>query len=181
MTPAAAKPKRSQTASEAELAQRQSQADDPEKGLKAQAREERAQQKAELAAGKGGPSGAKLKTVVAQRTGDPNGKPLFGTVDNMTRRHGAEPLQGHFVRIDYSKSGAVKAVKDQLAPKGSALDAQGFEPGIGSADYGVYLGPGQLGDDGYPETAIVFLRDEHAAQIVVPYDALVAEQAGGRR
>ena len=173
---------RPQTASEAELEQRENGPEGTgEQALKERAKEERKAQKAELAAGKKGPSGAKLKTVAAQRTGDPDAKPVAGIVDNMTRRDGAEPLQGHFVRIDYSKANVRNMVQDQLAPKGSALAEQGFEPGIGSADYGVYLQPGVLGADGYPETAVVFLRDEHATRIIVPYDALVADTAGGRR
>lgn len=180
MSPTAAKPTRSKTAAEAELEQRDSSVD-PDEGLKEQAKEQRAQQKAQLAAGKRGPSGPKLKTVSAQRTGDPDAKPIGGTVDNMTQRDGAEPLLGHFVRIDYSKANAKQIVKDQLAPKGSALADQDFEPGIGSADYGVFYEVGVVGEDGYPETAVVVLRDEHAARINVPYAALVRDTAGGRR
>ena len=178
---AAAKAKaRGKTAAEAELEQRDQTAD-PSEPLKEQAKEQRQQQRAELAAGKKGPSGPKLKTVSAQRTGNPDEKPIGGTVDNMTQRDGSEPLLGHFVRIDYSKANAKQIVKDQLAPKGSALADQGFEPGIGSADYGVFYEVGVVGDDGYPETAVVVLRDEHAARINVPYEALVRDTAGGRR
>jgi hypothetical protein len=173
--PTASKASRSEakTAAEAELAQRQETAADPEKGLKSQAREERKDQREQLAAGKKGPSGAKLKSIVAQRTGDPNAKPLNGLVDNMTRRDGADPLEGHFVTIDYSAKATASQVQAQLGDH--------VEPGVGSADYGVYLGPGEIGEDGYPVTAIVFLRDEHAAQIVVPYDSLRRATSGGRR
>ena len=173
MTPAAAKPKRSQTAAEAELSQRQERAADPEKGLKEQAREQRKEQREELAAGKKGPSGAKLKTIAAQRTGDPNAKPVAGRVDNMTRRDGSDPLEGHFVHIDYSKASVRDAVKAQLGDH--------VEPGIGSADYGVFTEVGEIGEDGYPVTAVVFLRDEHGARITVPFDALSRDTAGGRR
>lgn len=137
--------------------------------------EQKKEQREQLAAGKKGPSGAKLKTVVAQRTGDPNAKPVNGIVDNMTRRDGAEPLQGHFVLIDYAgNKGVAEDVQRQLGN-------DDVEPGPGVADYGVYTQPGELGDDGYPVTAVVFLRDEHAAQVVVPYKALKRALAGGRR
>jgi hypothetical protein len=132
------------------------------------------EQREALAAGKKTPSGtAKLETVAESRSKRPGEKPLFGTVDNMTARDGSDPLEGHFVLIDYSKKATREAVVAQLGDH--------VEPGIGSADYGVYLEPGEVGKDGYPVTAVVFLRDEHAARIVVPYDCLKRATAGGRR
>lgn len=175
MSPSTAKPSRSKTAAEAELEQRQSGPEGGgEKALKQDAREQRAEQKDELAVGKKlGSAGAKLKTVAEQRAKRPGEKPLTGTVDNMTARDGSDPLEGHFVTIDYSKKATRDLVQKQLGDH--------VEPGVGSADYGVYLEPGTIGEDGYPETAVVFLRDEHAAQIVVPYDSLSRSLAGGRR
>lgn len=103
-----------------------------------------------------------------------------GRVDSVTSRTDADALQGHFVLIDYSDAAVAEAVKEQMAPKGSPLAEQGFEPGIGSADYGVYNHPGEVGEDGYPVTAVVTLRDEHACMVVVPYAALRPSQAGRR-
>jgi hypothetical protein len=173
MAAKASSTRRAPTAAEAELQNRQDRAADPDKALKDQAREQRAEQRSELAAGKRGPTGPKLKTVAEQRTGRPGEKPLNGLVDNMTQRDGSDAIEGHFVTIDYSVSGVAKQVKDQL---GDHVD-----PGVGSADYGVFLDVGETDSDGYPLIARVFLRDEHAAIVNVPYKALRRTAAGGRR
>ena len=149
-----------------------------EEGLSDEAKE---QQKAALAAGKKGPSGFTPDNVVESRTKRPGATPVNAVVDNMTARDGADPLEGHFVVIDYSKKATRDFVQAQLAPEGSPLAEQGFEAGLGSADYGVYLGAGEVGKDGYPVTIRVHLRDEHAAIINVPYDACRRATAGGRR
>lgn len=112
-------------------------------------------------------------TPAEHRAGRIGAKPLDGRVDNMTRRSDADVLDGHFCRIDYGKlSKAERASVESIVGEGNT--------GVGRADYGIYLNPGQLAEDGYPLTAVVLLRDEHSAQIVVPYDALVPAQAGGR-
>jgi hypothetical protein len=171
-----------QTAAEAELAQRKAGPEGTgEQALKERAKDERSQQRAELRAGKAGETGPKLRSPAEQRTGRRGEKPLNGVVDNMTQRSGSDAIEGHFVTIDYSDKDVVKAVKNQLAPKGSGLDDQGFEPGVGSADYGTFLDVGETDEDGYPLIARVFLRDEHAAIINVPYKALRRSTAGGRR
>lgn len=149
-----------------------------EEGLSDEAVE---QQKALLAAGKKTPSGFEAKNVVESRTRKPGETPLNGVVDNMTARDGSDPIEGHFVIVDYSKKATREIVENQLAPEGSPLAEQGFQAGLGSADYGVYMGAGEIGKDGYPVTGRVFLRDEHAAIINVPYDALRRATAGGRR
>ena len=139
-------------------------------------------QEEQLKAGKSGPSGGfEPKNVVESRTKRPGATPVNGVVDNMTARDGSDPLEGHFVLIDYSKKATRDFVQAQLAPEGSPLADQGFEPGLGSADYGVYLDAGEVGKDGYPVTIRVHLRDEHAAIINVPYDACRRAPAGGRR
>ena len=144
--------------------------------------EAKKQQDEALAAGKKGPSGGFTPdNVVESRTKRPGATPVNGVVDNMTQRDGSDALEGHFVLIDYSKKATREFVQQQLAPEGSALAEQEFEVGTGSADYGTYLGAGEVGKDGYPVTGRVFLRDEHAAIINVPYDALRRAPAGGRR
>ena len=174
-----------------ELQQRQSPEGDGEKGLKDQAREQEKAQRQQLAGGKAKGEVAKSAradkkalrqgNVAVARDGVQGNGPTRGRVDNMTRRDDTDVDEGHFCLIDYSKAATVKMVKDQLAPDGSALANQGFEPGLGSADYGVYLQPGALNaETGYPETAIVLLRDEHSAQVVVPYDAIKPAPAGRR-
>lgn len=164
---------------------------DRESALKSEAREQEKAQRAQLAGGKAKGDVAKAArgerkalrqgNVAVARDGVQGNGPTRGRVDNMTRRDDTDVDEGHFCFINYSDKSVVQAVKDQLAPKGSALDAQGFEPGLGSADYGVYLQPGALNPEtGYPETAIVLLRDEHSAQVVVPYDAIQPAGAGRR-
>jgi hypothetical protein len=164
---------------------------DRESALKDQARDQEKAQRQQLAGGKAKGDVAKSAradkkalrqgNVAVARDGVQGNGPTRGRVDNMTRRDDTDVDEGHFCFIDYSKAEVRKMVQDQLAPKGSALEAQGFEPGLGSADYGVYLQPGALDDEtGYPVTAIVLLRDEHSAQIVVPYDAIKPAGAGRR-
>jgi hypothetical protein len=178
--------KRSPTAAEAELQQRQADPEGDVQALKDDAREQRKQQSAQLSAGKG-PRGLRSGSHVVkgnpaeQRTRRPGEKPIGGTVDNMTARDGADPLVGHMVTIDYSKKETRDFVQNQLAPEGSALAGQGFEVGTHSADYGALLDVGEVGDDGYPVTGKVFLRDEHAAIVNVPWSALRRSLAGGRR
>lgn len=123
---------------------------------------------------------AKLKSIPEQRTGRKGEQPLAGRVDNMTRRDDSDVLEGHFCLIDYSGADGTKAAKSVTDTLTEAA-LQGRKPGVGVADYGVYLQPGELDDDGYPTTAVVMLRDEFAAQVVVPYAALRPAPQGGRR
>jgi hypothetical protein len=173
-----------------ELQQRGNPEGDP-KALEKTARDQEKAQREQLAGGKAKGGVAKAAqgerkalrqgNVAVARDGVQGNGPTRGRVDNMTRRDDTDVDEGHFCLIDYSKAETRKMVQDQLAPKGSALEAQGFEPGLGSADYGVYLQPGALNPDtGYPETAIVLLRDEHSAQVVVPYDAIKPAGSGRR-
>jgi hypothetical protein len=161
----------------------------PEQGLKQAAKEQETAQRGQLAGGKakGEARKAASEDRKAARQGniaklrDGGEGPVGGRVDNMTRRDDTDVDMGHFCYIDYSNKEAKQAVQDQLAPKGSALEKQGFEAGLGSADYGVYLAPGSTDENNYPVTAIVLLRDEHSAQVVVPYDAIKPAPQGGRR
>jgi hypothetical protein len=181
----------SPVAARAELDQRQQGPEgDAEGALKQDAKQQEQAQSAQLAAGRA--KGAARKAAAADRRaarqgnvavlrdGEVGSGPVRGRVDNMTRRDDTDVNEGHFCYIDYGNAEAKKMVLSQLAPKGSALAQQGFEPGVGSADYGVYLQAGGLDETGYPVTAVVLLRDEHAAQVVVPYDAISPAPARGR-
>jgi hypothetical protein len=93
-------------------------------------------------------------------------------VDNMTRRSDADALQGHFVSIDLSDAKAKKAV-EAVVGEGNAS--------FGNGDYGVFVGPGDVDEHGYPVTATVFLRDDNGVQVSgIPYSALTPADAGRR-
>lgn len=111
-------------------------------------------------------------TAAEHRAGVAGAVPIAGRVDNMTRRSDADVLEGHFCTIDLS-------VKDAKAGVEALIGDGNAHPGSG--DYGVYVGPGSLGDDGYPVTARVLLRDQHAGEVLVPYASLFPALAGGRR
>lgn len=137
-----------------------------------QAKEQEKQQRAELRAGAKTPKGvATLETIPEQRSNRPGEKPLLARVDNMTRRQDSEPLEGHFVSIDLTNEDAKRGVEAVIG-EGNAR----FESG----DYGVYLEPASVGEDGYPVTVRVQLRDDHAAIVNVPFEALSPARAGRR-
>jgi hypothetical protein len=177
--PSASQSRRSSTKSESpvtardELDQQQVDDDAQRKAQEQTAKEQEKQQADELRAGAKSTRGAaKLKSVAEQRTGREGEKPLFGRVDNMTRRDDSDPLEGHFVLIDYNGDGGKDAQKAMTAALGERA-LGGRDVGVGVADYGVYTEPGELGADGYPVTAVVMLRGEfRPAQVVVPYAAL---------
>lgn len=186
MPPVAAKPKskasakkqpatersESPTAAEEELAARDGGADASQDQLEQRAKEQKAQQADQLKQGaKAAKDAAKLDTIPEQRANRPGETPLMARVDNMTRRSDEDALEGHFCTIDLSNKDAKAGVEAQIG-EGNARP--------GSGDYGVYLEPGAVGEDGYPVTARVQLRDEHAAVVVVPYAALYPAQAGRR-
>jgi hypothetical protein len=153
---------------------------DPNKAEREQARARAAQVKAtekaqadQLKAGQRGNSDHSEETIAEQRAGHPGAQPVGGRIDNMTRRSDADVLDGHFCTIDLEHDGAREAVEAVIG-EGNA------QRGV-AGDYGIYLQPGQIGANGYPDTAVVMLRDEHAAQVVVPYAALSPAPQGGRR
>lgn len=173
----------SPVAARSELEQQSAGAEVDPKAAEKAAKDQESQQSAELKAGKR--QGAKLRdhsamTIPEQRANQPGTVPIGGRVDNMTRRDDSDVLQGHFCLIDYGSDAGADAGKAVAAQLGEAA-LHGREPGTGVADYGVYLEPGSIGEDGYPQTAIVMLRDEFAAQVVVPYAALKPAPQGGRR
>jgi hypothetical protein len=91
-----------------------------------------------------------------------------GFIDQASRRSGDDALEGGFVTLDLNDKG----VKD-------AYKSVGLEDHRGQI--GVYLEPATLNPDtGIPETAIVRLRDNTHARVVVPDEALSPAEAGGR-
>jgi hypothetical protein len=163
----------SPVAARAELDQQQVDDDAQREAQEQTAKDQERQQADELKAGAKSTRGAaKLKSVAEQRTGREGEKPLFGRVDNMTRRDDSDPLEGHFVVIDYGGDGGKEAQKLMAAALGEQA-LGGREVGVGVADFGVYTEPGELGSDGYPVTAVVMLRGEfQPLQVTVPYAAL---------
>jgi hypothetical protein len=117
-------------------------------------------------------------TPAEQRTGVMGTKPIEGRVDNMTRRDDSDVLQGHFCVIDFDDNDHGKAAREAVeAMIGEGNAKRGF------GDYGVYIEPGTLDENGYPLTATVMLRDEHSCLVSsVPYGALrPIPGQGGRR
>lgn len=117
-------------------------------------------------------------TPAEQRSGVIGTKPIDGRVDNMTRRDDSDVLQGHFCLIDFNDDDHGKAAVEAVEAAIGEGNAR-----TGSGDYGVYVEPGSLDENGYPLTATVLLRDEHSCLVSsVPYGALrpVVGQ-GGRR
>jgi hypothetical protein len=124
------------------------------------------QQQDELKAGKSGGADKPHDDIAANRTspGAHNSVgPQGGLVDNMTARDRSDVAEGTFCTVDRTHKG----VDTDLLPEG--------EDG-----YGVYLEPAVVGKDGYPETAIVRLRDDTHRTIRVPYESLRPAVAGRR-
>lgn len=74
-------------------------------------------------------------------------------IDGFTRRHGGEPLTGHFVRVC---------------------------DGDNAGRYGVYEENATVDDTGYPLTVILTTRDDRHERLVVPFDDLEPAEAGAR-
>lgn len=117
------------------------------------------------------PAGARVGQTVDTPT-------VMGKVDQMSRRSGADALEGHFVTIDPTVDGVEDAyrdarlIRDEDDPRGEYRHT-GF--------YGVYIQPAATDPvTGIPVTAVVRLRDDTNALVRVPYEALSPAQAGGR-
>lgn len=96
-----------------------------------------------------------------------------GFMDQASRRSGADALEGHFVHIDLNDKDVKKAYED-------AFPEDRFPNGH-RGDYGVYLEPVLRDPEtGVPVTAVVRLRDDTNARLVLPYAALRPAEAGGR-
>ena len=109
-----------------------------------------------------------------QHAGFTGNGPQAGFVDQITRRTASDALEGHFVRIDLNADGVKEAYKQVQG----LYDADTDE--VHRGDYGVYLTPAALDENGYPVTAVVRLRDETNAVVAVPYEALRPAEAGSR-
>jgi hypothetical protein len=87
--------------------------------------------------------------------------PIGGFVDQLTARPG-DALEGHFVKIDLNADNLPDGLKES------------------GRDFGVYVEPATIGEDGYPLTAQVRLRDETNQLVTVPYAALRNTEQRGR-
>ncbi len=165
----------SPVAARAELDARQ-ETDNTDENLKAAAKEQEKTQADELAAGAKAKPGAHQENIdndnvaAARRSSGFNGNGAqSGFIDQISRVHGDDALEGHFVTIDLNNKGVQDAFKT----------TKGLEDHKG--DYGVYMEPGDLDPDtGRPLTALVRLRDETNALVALPYEALTAATARGR-
>lgn len=149
-------------------------ASDP--GLEQRAKDQERQQREELGSkltGSAAQAASKLQTsevTAAARAGvQAQTATQGGFMDQASRRSGEDALEGHFVTIDLSNKDVQQAYSDVR------LDGH-------RGDYGVYLEPALRDpDSGIPVTAVVRLRDETHARVVVPYEALTPAGGGGRR
>jgi hypothetical protein len=91
--------------------------------------------------------------------------PVEARVDQLTSRGPGDVLQGHFCTIDRTH----KDLSDQVTERLAGVDG-----------YGVYLEPAEIGEDGYPVSALVRLRDDSHAVVQVPYAALRPAEPRGR-
>jgi hypothetical protein len=158
-----------------QLNQADGEQNDPRKRLEKQATEQEKARDEALAAGAKAKADPAQESDVpaAKRTGREDEKTVNGFVDQMSRQHGGQPFEGHFVSVDLSDKGAIEGYK------ASGLVDDDDNPVAG--DYGVYIEPGQLDKEtGLPVTAVVRLRDATNARVVVPYAALRPAEARGR-
>lgn len=145
---------------------------DSTKQLQQTAKDQEKQQAQELKEGKASTSAERRAASARQRELDrgnkiggwkPGQKPLNGFTDQLTRRHGNEAIEGHFVTVDLNHKGVPDAMKE-------AGDS-----------YAVYLEPGDINpDNGYPETIVVRARSATNARYTIPYEAASHSEAGGR-
>jgi hypothetical protein len=140
--------------------------------LEEQAKEQEARQKEELKTSHDADSGFKQKLVDegnvagARRPNSTTQGAVNGFTDQLTRRDGSEPMEGHFVTIDQSVDGVLDAYKSA----GLTDDDDNVVPHAGN--YGVYLTVGAVNEDnGYPETIVVRLQDATFTNVTVPYGA----------
>jgi hypothetical protein len=153
---------------------------------KAQRREVRDQEKTqreELAQKDTGPA-AKAATALQKMAGEAPAAARAGThsnaptrggfMDQLSRRSGADALEGHYVTIDMGDKDVKQAFEDKFG-----TDDDGNLNHTGN--FGVYMEP-QLRnpDTGIPETISVRLRDDTHALVVVPYEACSPAGPRGR-
>lgn len=174
--------KRATTRSDSPVAAReQVQSTEHEDNREQLAKEQEAQQRAELR-DKGtraqrehgkrladmDPAGQRAKAVAP-------GAVQGGLMDSMSQRTGADAMTGHFVRIDLNN-------KDVQEAYAGVFPEERFGEGYKhTGDFGVYVDNGLVDPEtGIPETVLVRLRDDTHALVTVPYEAVRPAQAGGR-
>lgn len=156
---------------------------DPEEQEK-QAKAQEKQQREELTSGKPSGPGAKAAAALqkaaqdapaAARAGTHTNAPTRGGfMDQLSRRSGADALEGHYVTIDLGDSDVQAAYKDKFGE-----DDDGNLNHTGN--FGVYMEPQVRNPDtGIPETISVRLRDDTHALVVVPYEACSPAGPRGR-
>lgn len=151
-----------------------------EQQAKAQEREQREELSAGKQTGAAGKSARVLNKLVEDapagaRAGMHANTPTRGGfMDQLSRRSGADALEGHYVTVDLNDSD-VNAEYERVF--GTDDDGNLNHEGA----FGVYMEP-MLRDPetGIPETARVRLRDDTHAFIVVPYAALRPAGPRGR-
>jgi hypothetical protein len=147
------------------------------KAQERQQREELQQGKQTGAAGKAARALSKLaeEAPAGARAGMHSQAPTRGGfMDQLSRRNGADALEGHYVTVDLNDSD-VKAEYERIF--GTDDDGNLNHEGA----FGVYMEPMLRDPDtGIPETARVRLRDDTHAFVVVPYAALRPAGPRGR-
>ena len=155
--------------------------------LKQDVKDQEKAQREELAAGKSKLSGPDKAAADLQKNGVPaaaragahgHAPTQGGFMDQMSRRSSADALEGHAVTLDLSDKGVQEAYKAANLIRDSDSPQGEYEH---TGNYGVYLEP-QVRDPetGIPVTALVQLRDDTHARIVVPYEALSPAASRGR-
>lgn len=171
----------SQTSAREQLAQREQPSGDPSGGLSQRAKEQDAQQRAELrdkgtaAERRHGkrldgmdPAGQRAKAVAPSAV-------QGGLMDSMSQRSGADAMTGHFVHIDLNNEDVQEAYAGVFPEE---RFGKGYKH---TGDFGVYVDNGLVDPEtGVPETILVRLRDDSHALVSVPYEACRPAQAGGR-
>jgi hypothetical protein len=167
-----------------ELDEQQGAGGPDEKEQEKQAKAQEKEQREELAGGKVKGSAAKAAAALqkaaadapaAARAGTHSNAPTRGGfMDQLSRRSGADALEGHYVTIDLGDSEVQEAYKDKFGE-----DDDGNLNWTGN--FGVYMEPQVRNPDtGIPETISVRLRDDTHALVVVPYDACYPAGPRGR-
>jgi hypothetical protein len=164
----------SPVAAREQMDEQQGQTGPDPKQQRAEVRDQEKTQREELGQKDTG-SAAKAATALQKMTEDAPAAARAGThantptrggfMDQLSRRSGADALEGHYVTIDLNHKDVKQAFEDKFG-----TDDDGNLNHTG--DFGVYLEP-QLRnpDTGIPETISVRLRDDTHALVVVPYEA----------
>src|SRR5215216_6063138 len=95
-------------------------------------------------------------TPAEQRAGRRLDTAFDGRVDAMSRRSDRDPLVGHFCLVLHDNAEARAALA-------AAIGEENVRPG--EATYAVLDRPLELDTEGWPVTALVVTRDEHAANV----------------